>query len=228
MSSSLCDDQKNSISLQDNIMVTNHITYSDCGNYTFTFFSYNPYRRWLISFKRLPLAKVYQKAVLSMLPQTKYPSNGPHESINDLPVHAATTVQLWHPTSESRQFTRADAAQVFLDGLLPADDRVPHPELHVLEKDRLAGVPREERLELAKQRAEEADALRAAKEKKKATWEKYNVEVIPQSRWDFKFTNISVEDAGKTGRGHRGVGARYGLPHEDRKRGQVKLPTRVE
>lgn len=37
----------------------------------------------------------------------------PHESINDLPVHRMTLPQLFYPTSESRQFNRADAGRVF-------------------------------------------------------------------------------------------------------------------
>lgn len=166
-----------------------------------------------------------------MLPVTSYPLilGAPvHESINDLPVHTATTAQLWHPTSESREFTRADAATVFLEGLKPADDRVPHPELHVMEKDRVAGMPLDERLTLARQRAEQLEEKKAQAGARKQAWEAKNVTVIPKTRWDFKFTNFSVEEAGKNGRGHRGVGARYGVPHEDRKRGQIKLPTRVE
>ena len=56
-----------------------------------------------------------------MLPKTHYDKDIPtiHESINDLPVHPATTQQIFHPTSESRVFTRADAARVFEPTLLP-------------------------------------------------------------------------------------------------------------
>ena len=56
----------------------------------------------------------YAKAVLDMLPKTEYSKDTRtvHESINDLPVHPATTQQIFHPTSESRVFTRADAAAV--------------------------------------------------------------------------------------------------------------------
>lgn len=49
-----------------------------------------------------------------------------------------------------------------------------------------------------------------------------------KGRWEFRFRDISVEDAGMHGRGRRGVGARYGMPHEDRKKGMVKIPRRVE
>ena len=53
--------------------------------------------------------------------------------------------------------------------------------------------------------------------------------VVPESgRWEFRFQDISVEDVGRTGRDRRGIGARYGFPHEDRKRGQIKIPRSVE
>jgi len=42
--------------------------------------------------------------------------------------------------------------------------------------------------------------------------------------WDFKFQDISVERVGRDGRSEKGVGWRYGMPHEDRKPGQVKVP----
>ena len=42
--------------------------------------------------------------------------------------------------------------------------------------------------------------------------------VLDSGRWRWKFRNA------ETGK----VGFRYGLPHEDRKKGQVKIPTRVE
>ena len=51
---------------------------------------------------------------------------------------------------------------------------------------------------------------------------------MPKRRWDFVFQNVSVDHAGKDGRGAKGVGWRYGFPHEDRKKGQVKIPTKVD
>src|ERR1700753_2474742 len=68
---------------------------------------------------------------MSMLPQTTYQKNKPimaHESIDDLPVHPATTQQIFWPSSESREFTRIDAGKVFKPDLLPADLRIPHPQ----------------------------------------------------------------------------------------------------
>jgi hypothetical protein len=167
---------------------------------------------------------------MSMLPQTKPAEPDtkykPHESINDLPIHALTGPQIFHPTSESRRFTRADAAKVFDENLLPADDRVPHPELALMHRDFNAGIPKKQMQ--ANQRAR--DEL---EEKKKAAMEARRlkklaaVKAVDTGRWMFRFTDVNVDDAGKDGRGHKGVGWRYGKPHMDRSRGAVKIPTRV-
>lgn len=52
--------------------------------------------------------------------------------------------------------------------------------------------------------------------------------VVKGRRWDFKFEDVSAEKVGKDGRSKGAVGLRYGFPLEDRKRGQVKIPTSVE
>jgi len=168
---------------------------------------------------------------MNMLPKTEY--NGPeekvkpHESINDLPVHRATGQQIFHPTSESRHFTREDAAKVFSETLLPADKRVPHPELALMHREYKAGLSKEERDRLARERAERAEKKRQdftlAQAKKDAA-----VKRVQSKRWEFRFTEVSVDAAGKDGRGHKGVGWRYGVPHMDRSRGQIKIPTSVE
>ncbi|KAF2215137.1 hypothetical protein CERZMDRAFT_109911 [Cercospora zeae-maydis SCOH1-5] len=189
-------------------------------------------KRWQIENK--PLAKAYNDAVMAMLPQTPYKPNDPrqqiyeHETINDLPVHPATRQQLFVPVSESRQFTREDAAKAFHDKLLPADKRIPHPELVTLEKEHLAGVDRNKRWANQQQRDEAARAEKEKAEAKKAAWEERTQRIVSTRRWDFKFQDISSEKVGKNGRSREGVGARYGMPHEDRKRGMVKIPTSVE
>lgn len=166
------------------------------------------------------LAKPYANAVLGMLPTTRLRSYKPHESINDLPVHSATVQQIFHPTSESRHFTREDAARVFDETLLPADKRVPHPELIQLAKDGLLGIESREQPATAKHH-DEAQESKPAFKKEKST------KVVDTGRWQFQFREISVDDAGRDGRGARGTGWRYGVPHMDRKRGQVKIPTKV-
>ncbi|KAG0650069.1 hypothetical protein D0Z07_2992 [Hyphodiscus hymeniophilus] len=185
----------------------------------------------MFNIKGKPLARPYAQAVMSMLPKTAYDADPrklkTHESINDLPVHAATGPQIFYPTSESRHFTRVDAAKVFDDTLLPADDRVPHPELSLMHKDFRAGKSRQEINEKQRERDEKAakDKARiAARRAKKLA----AVKKVQSPRWEFRFTDVNVDDIGKDGRGAKGVGWRYGVPLMDRSRAQVKIPTRVE
>jgi len=185
------------------------------------------------NFKGKPLARPYNDAVMSMLPKTSYdPSTSytgtPHESINDLPVHASTTQQIFHPTSESRQFTRSDAAKVFNKNLLPADDRIPHPELVIQHRERFVeGLTPEERRARAEEREAEAEKLRERKALQEAKREAA-IKKVESGRWEFRITPINADDAGKDGRGSRGVGWRYGVPLYDRSRGQIKIPRSVE
>lgn len=179
------------------------------------------------------LATPYAKAILEMLPQTPFiggEHQAIHEAINDLPVHRATQTQLFYPVSESRQFTRRDAGRVFKRGLLPAEDRIPHPQLVELERMKIAGD--QEAYKIMEQKmVEEEKALQAQKEKIKQRDERMVTKVHPggtEGRYEFRFRSVSVEQAGKAGRGRHGVGARYGLPAQDRKRGQIKIPTKVE
>ena len=168
---------------------------------------------------------------MNMLPKTEYdasPYPKAHEFINELPVHAATMQQIFYPTSESRQFTRKDAARVFDENLLPADDRVPHPELTEMVKDQINGFNDRERAERAKARSNEAIQKKVDYQQRRAEREAKAVKNVSSGRWDFRFREISVDDAGPTGRGFKGTGWRYGVPHMDRKRGDIKIPTRVE
>lgn len=179
------------------------------------------------------LAIPYRKAVMEMLPKTPHVSDPkkrpiPHEPINDLIVHPATRQQLFVPVAESRQFTRVDAGKAFDNDLLPADDRIPHPEMVQVERDTISGMSASERLERAKERLisqmkEKTEKEEAAKEAEKAALTK-----VAGRRWDFVIQDVSVESVGKNGRDYRGVGWRYGLPHEDRKKGVVKIPTSVD
>lgn len=167
-----------------------------------------------------------------MLPKTPFnPSSDritAHESINDLPVHPATRQQLFYSASESRQFTREDAAKAFSPTLLPADKRIPHPELIMLEKWNLENVSRETRVSRLHAWDKEERAKKEEQERKQKDWEERTQRVVSGRRWDFKFQDVSAEIVGKDGRSPKGVGYRYGMPHTDRKRGQVKIPTSVE
>jgi hypothetical protein len=183
------------------------------------------------------LAVPYAKAVLDMLPTTPHvdtsdPRNKGkrpivHEPINDLVVHPATRQQLWVPVAESRQFTREDAGKAFNNDLLPADERIPHPELVLAERELASGLSFDERRKLAEERLAAETAEKEREEEVKQA-EIRAQKVVPQRRWDFVFKDVSVESVGRDGRNARGVGWRYGLPHQDRKKGQVKIPTKVE
>lgn len=180
----------------------------------------------------------YSKAVLEMLPTTPYVDTSlaknakkrpvVHEPINDLVVHPATRQQLFVPVAESRHFTRWDAGKAFDNKLLPADERIPHPELVKVVRDEIAGFSQRERRALAEQRYRKAAEKKTAAEEAKKSKELQAKKVVPQRRWDFVFQDVSVEDVGRDGRSQKGVGWRYGLPHPDRKKGQVKIPTEVE
>ncbi|KAI9802575.1 MAG: hypothetical protein M1833_001647 [Piccolia ochrophora] len=187
--------------------------------------------------KGKPIARPYQKAVLAMLPRTYHKTSPPpvHEPINDLPAHPATLQQIFHPTSESRAFTRVDAAAVFDRSLLPTDARVPHPELIALERQRAQGVDKAEVTRQQRERTKKDREERAAREeKRRGRLEKTVKTVAPAGeggvggRWEWRFTDFSVQDVGRDGRAPAGTGWRYGVPHQDRKRGQVKIPTRVQ
>ncbi|RAL68520.1 hypothetical protein DID88_007248 [Monilinia fructigena] len=176
-----------------------------------------------------PLARPYADAVMSMVPLTHINREGKttHESINDLPIHVATGQQIFHPTSESRHFTREDAAKIFDENLLPADKRIPHPELIEMHKDFNAGLSREERIarQDARNAAEDRERQRIAERKAK---EEAKIMKVNTPRWEFRIKDINVDDIGKDGRGAQGTGWRYGRPLMDRKRGQVKIPTSVQ
>ncbi len=179
------------------------------------------------------LATPYARAVSAMLPKTPFDPKSqtpplPHESINDLPVHSATTRQLFHPVPESMHFNRASAAKVFSRDLLPADKRIPHPELVELAKVAAQhrgrnDIVRERRNELEQQEAAVLNMRREQKAAQEAAAKK-----IDTPRWQFRFESIKSESAGKDGRAKGGVGARYGIPPQDRKKGQIKIPTKVE
>ena len=182
----------------------------------------------------------------------------PHESINDLPVHSLTRPQIFHPAAESSPFNRVDAGRVFsaaprsLPGaeprrresvgkpgneteiLLPAEDRIPHPHLVEYEKDKLSDEFRNESRMIAERYAqrlsdEELERAQAA-QKKKEKEERAVRKLDDGGRWEFRVREVvaSRDRTGTNGRGTSAPGYRYGAPSEDRKRGKVKIPTRVE
>ncbi|PHH64208.1 hypothetical protein CDD81_4822 [Ophiocordyceps australis] len=175
-------------------------------------------------------ATPYAEAVSRMVPQAYWYSgedNVPFENINEIVVHSATTKQLFWPVSESRQFTRADAAKTFGHTLLPADARSPQPQLITLEREVLGGATRkssrEKFVEAAQQ--EEKDLEAAAQARRHA--EEAKTVRVARGRFEWRFKKISVQDVGADGKNHAGTGMRYGAPFDDRSGGKVKIPTEV-
>ncbi|KND87945.1 hypothetical protein TOPH_07356 [Tolypocladium ophioglossoides CBS 100239] len=185
-------------------------------------------KQWQSDGKKLAIP--YAKAVMSMLPKTSYregEQNVPHEPVNEVHVHKLTMQQLFVPVSESRHFTREDAAKAFHDGMLSADARSPQPELIAMEREILTGKSRDESMEKFKdatQREEDAVARRIVKQQQK---EEKMTTRVQTDRYEFRFKEVNVDDAGRDGRSRRATGWRYGAPFDDRKRGVVKIPTSV-
>ncbi|KAJ5562646.1 hypothetical protein N7535_002907 [Penicillium sp. DV-2018c] len=117
--------------------------------------------------------------------------------------------------------------------LQPADVRIPHPHMVSLERDRLRNP--DERLAVAELHAARLKRQDAAEKARRETAEKRRLAqktvVSPQeSRFDYHFkdTVYTSETTGKDGRAPWATGRRYGVPHRDRTRGEVKIPRRVE
>jgi len=174
------------------------------------------------------LATPYARAVMSMLPQQQLSEGQEFEPINEIHVHSHTQQQIFLPTSESRHFTREDAAKAFGDHMLPADKRVPHPELISLEKELLAGKSVEEAKAAFEKAAMDSEIATARKAQNRLLHEEKQTTRVQASRFEFRFKEVNVDDVGKDGRSRQGTGYRYGMPFYDRRRGEVKIPTKVE
>ncbi|KAI0542684.1 eukaryotic mitochondrial regulator protein-domain-containing protein [Xylaria digitata] len=181
--------------------------------------------------KEIPLAKPYSRAVLSMLPThhiNPSQSNPPFEPINELHVHPYTMQQIFWPTSESRHFTREDAAKAFHPTLLSPDKRVPHPELIEMEREIEQGRPPWDASERFKQAVMESERRAAERQVAKAVYEEKKTTRVNTERFEFRFKQFNSENVGLKGKSRSAVGWRYGTPHDDRSKGhQIKIPTSV-
>ncbi|KAI0975746.1 eukaryotic mitochondrial regulator protein-domain-containing protein [Xylaria arbuscula] len=181
--------------------------------------------------KNKPLAKPYAKAVLAMLPKARITpdqANGPFEQINELHVHPYTMQQIFWPTSESRHFTREDAAKAFHRNMLSADKRVPHPELIQMEREVEQGRLLWDASERFKQAVMESERKAAEKQIARAELEEKKTTRVNTERFEFRFKQFNSENVGPSGRSRSAVGWRYGNPHGDRAKGhQIKIPTSV-
>ena len=112
-----------------------------------------------------------------------------------------------------------------IDVLKPAEARIPHPHMVAYAKDRMDPKLSKDQdlikkryndrlLEDANQRIESRDRKFAAAERQRTR--------IDTNRWEFIVTDVSNSHSN-----NRPAGVRYGVPHEDRKKGQVKIPTKV-
>ena len=177
------------------------------------------------------LATPYSQAIMRMLPQTGPEDHvftkRPFEAINEVPMHSYTMQQLFVPVSESRHFTRADAAKAFHDNLLPADERSYQKELIAAERRIASGVPREKALGRYREEVQRVEEEYARKMADRMQAEADRTSTIRTDRAAYRIKDIKVEDGGKNGKSPRGVGWRYGAPHQDRKRGLIKIPTQV-
>lgn len=165
-----------------------------------------------------------------MLPKTSYregEQNIPHEPVNDVHVHKYTMQQLFVPVSESRQFNREDAAQAFHDTMLSADARSPQRGLIKMEKEILSGKNRDAGVESFNERAQKEEDREARRLAKLAEAEEAATSRVKTDRYEFRFKEMNVDDSGAKGKSRKGTGWRYGAPHDDRKRGLVKIPTSV-
>lgn len=136
-------------------------------------------------------------------------------------------------TPKARRYEKVGKGDEEQQVLLPADARIPHPQLIALERDKMThSMERREYTERYQERLKQSDKLeqerkRIAKEKA----EKLLTRLQPEnSRFEFRFKDVVVskETTGPDGRGHVAPGQRYGVPTYDRKKGQVKIPTKVE
>jgi hypothetical protein len=170
----------------------------------------------------LPTTHITRPAAFGELPKRV------HEPVNEVPIHSSTKNQIFYPVPESRSFTRIDAAYAMHPALLPIDVRVPHPELIVAEKARAEEVGRTATQryveEFVKSESQKRDMLKEKREKARLR----HTKIAGGRRWDFVFRDMKADDVGKTGRNQASVGARYGVPDQSRKRGDVKIPTSVD
>lgn len=165
----------------------------------------------------------------SYLPQTRYSDDwkASHEPINDLHIHKLTMQQLFVPVSESREFSRKDAAAAFHRRMLSPDARSPHPELIQKAKDELRGVSGSDSLRKFHETTRQQEDALIAKEEKRREDAEAKTARIDTGRFEFRFKDVVIDVAGKSGRGRNAIGMRYGVPFNDRKKGAVKIPTSV-
>lgn len=166
---------------------------------------------------------------MSMLPRAKLEQGEqPFEPINDIHVHSYTRQQLFVPTSESREFTRTDAARAFGDHILPPDAKMRIPELVELERNVARGMEPAKAYKAFMESAARSEAAVAAAQRARRQRDEDRTTRVDVGRFEYRFEKINAEDVGRNGRSRKAIGWRYGVPFSDRRRGEIKIPTKVE
>jgi hypothetical protein len=175
------------------------------------------------------LAKPYAKAIMSFLPKTYYDEGNyqPHEPINEVLVHPKTTLQLFVPTSESREYTREDAAASFHETVRSVDARSPHQQLIQMERRVLKGEKRADSMEKFVEATQAEEDRLAQKIEAQRVLEEKQTTKHRSDRFEFRIKDFDSGRVGPDGKSSTGTGWRYGVPHNDRKRDAVKIPTQV-
>ncbi|PSR94017.1 eukaryotic mitochondrial regulator protein-domain-containing protein [Coniella lustricola] len=185
-------------------------------------------KEWVNEGKKL--ATPYRKAIMSMLFLHKYRKGQPPQPLephNEIHVHSYTMQQLFVPTSESRQFTREDAAEAFHHTMLSADERIPHKEYVEYIKRIDKGMSGEKSKKLFVEESKASQAADEARDRQVGENANKLTTAVPTPRFEFRFKKMRADDVGKDGRSRKGVGWRYGAPYEDRKKDQIKIPTQI-
>lgn len=170
-------------------------------------------------FTRVDAGRVFSAAPALPSSESNKPTNPAEEIINISTNHG--------------KIERVGKGDSEHDILLPADVRIPHPHLVAFEHDKL-GARQEARKTgnsfVSRLRTlDKSDIARAERQKQRAEKNTTKVE-SDNGRYEFRFRDVEVsrEVTGRDGRGVKAPGRRYGVPSYERKRGTVKIPTKVE
>lgn len=178
--------------------------------------------------KAIPLAEKYCAAMMRMLPvHNLLPTDYPFEPINEVDVHPRTQQQLFVPTSESRHFTRTDAAKAFGNRILPPDRKIRIPELIGMERSLNEGAKDMEARAAFVHKVAASEKRLARKAQLDEMQQEEKRTRVKSGRFEFRFEEVNANAVGKKGRSRLAAGWRYGVPHGDRARGAVKIPTEM-
>ncbi|RAH44392.1 mitochondrial 37S ribosomal protein mS45 [Aspergillus brunneoviolaceus CBS 621.78] len=173
-------------------------------------------------FNRIDAGRVFSAAPALRNQRAEWLEANPDETIRRITQESPANIEKVGKGDEEHQV------------LLPADARIPHPHMITHERNRLTigkTEPAEVRQKYRERLEQETQVELQRKERAQQRLEMKTQKVQPEnSRFEFRFTDVVVsrETTGLTGRGHKAPGRRYGVPSSDRKKGQVKIPTRVK